>query len=185
MSSLYQLSTDFRQLYDSLEAIEESEGMTDDNGNPVDLDDMRQAWFDTLEGIEMEAEDKLENLGKIHKQLVAEAKSLKAESDSLKARASAKTNAAERICSYINMCMQELGLKKLDRLGALIKLRDNQSVGFDNEANFIEWAKNNNGNLLTVKTEIKPDKNAIKRALKAGEDVPGAKIVTSTSVSIK
>lgn len=182
MRSLYEISNEFRTLYDSLEAIEES---VDGGGNSVDLDDMRQAWFDTLEGIEMEAEDKLENIAKIYKQIRAERDVLIAEIDRLKARADAKKKTYERLEEYIRSSMAKMSLRKLDKPGALITSRESRSVGIADEKSFVEWAKKHNSLLLTVKAEEKPCKKAIKAALEAGEDIFGAKMITSTSVTIK
>jgi hypothetical protein len=66
-----------------------------------DAEDIEQAWFDTLEGIEGEFECKAESVAQYIKELNAEAEAIKAEEKKLSARRKAKENAAIRMKDYL------------------------------------------------------------------------------------
>lgn len=88
---LYELTESFAELFSQFEDINEYEPDTDADGQPIDgngdiIEDveaykekMLTAWFDTLEGIEGEFDEKAESIAVYIKQLKAEAKMLKAE----------------------------------------------------------------------------------------------------------
>lgn len=54
-----------------------------------------EAVYDTLESLDMQLDDKIDNVACMIKNLAAEAKSIKEEADNLTARAKAKANKAE------------------------------------------------------------------------------------------
>lgn len=73
METLYALTHNFEELFDSYDAIYDIEyasdgkgGYVDDDGNPVDpaavREEMQQAWFDTLDAMECEITDKAKNV---------------------------------------------------------------------------------------------------------------------------
>lgn len=78
---LYELSTTFLQLFEQLEEMQEQENS----------ESLQEAWFDTLEGIEGEFENKAENIAIYIKSLLAEAKGIKAEEQALRARRESST----------------------------------------------------------------------------------------------
>ena len=92
MSRLFDISSDFEELFDQFEAIDEMEFDTDENGNPVDANgnivnpevvkaDFRQAWFDTLDGMEQEFNLKAENTAQFIKCLQAKQDAMDAEEE--------------------------------------------------------------------------------------------------------
>ena len=73
MESLYNMAKQFEELFNSYEAIADMQfapdgngGYLDDDGNPVDpaaaREEMTQAWFDTLDGMEIAIQEKAENV---------------------------------------------------------------------------------------------------------------------------
>ena len=193
---LYEMSTDFAELFDNYDAIVNIEftpdgkgGFLDDDGNPVDPEErrreMQQAWFDTLDGMEQELVRKAENVAVYIKAMEAEAKSLKAEEDKLKARRQAKENAAKRMREYLMDCMKQANISKIDEPKAVISLRNNpESVEISDENEFISWANEEHDDFLRFKApEI--NKTAVKNALKSGADIPFASLTRSQSLTIK
>ena len=61
----------------------------------------RQAWFDTLDGIEEDFEEKAENIAALIKSLKAETESLKAEEAALSKRRKVKENQKKYLETYL------------------------------------------------------------------------------------
>lgn len=196
--TLYDLTGDFKKLYDMFEEIGNFEPDRDENGNPVDNDDtiiddvaelkekMLAAWFDTLDGIEEAFEDKAVNIAVIVKSLRAEAEQLKAEKLRLAKRQSQKEKAAERLEQYLLNSMQAIGREKIDKPQAVIRVKKNpESTVVDNEGSFIEWAETNGyTDLLKYKDpdiKIKEVKDLLKRNVK----LPFVHLERKTKIDIK
>lgn len=196
--TLYDLTGDFKKLYDMFEEIGNFEPDWDENGNPVDSDDtiindvaelkekMLAAWFDTLDGIEEAFEDKAVNIAVIVKSLRAEAEQLKAEKLRLAKRQSQKEKAAERLEQYLLNSMQAIGREKIDKPQAVIRVKKNpESTVVDNEGSFIEWAETNGyTDLLKYKDpdiKIKEVKDLLKRNVK----LPFVHLERKTKIDIK
>lgn len=194
---LYELTELFSELFSQFDYINEYEPDTNADGQPIDgdgniienvdayKDKMLSAWFDTLEGIEGEFDEKAENIAVYIKSMLAMAKTLKAEEDNLKARRKRCEKSAERMKTYLLNSMQELGRKKIDMPKALLSVRNNApNLVIDDEISFIDWAQKNNDNLLKYSLpEIK--KNDTKALYKEGEKIPFVHTEASTSLIIK
>lgn len=101
---LYELTEMYSDLFNQFDAINEWEPDTNADGMPIDDDGniianvdayrnkMLTAWFDTLTGIEGEFDEKAESIAIYYKQLLAEAKMLKAEKAAIAKRQSQKEN---------------------------------------------------------------------------------------------
>ena len=169
---LYDYAAEFAELFDSL-------------GDMAGDDDLEQAWFDTLESIEAEFEDKAENVAAYIKQLKGEADMLREQERAFAERRRAKEHHAERLKKYLLDNMAAVNLKKIDRPLAMISVKNNaESPRFDNESGFIEWAKRNADELLRYK-EPEIDKNAVKRYLQEGHELDGVRLERSQSIIIK
>lgn len=196
--TLYDLTGDFKKLYDMFEEIDNFEPDRDENGNPVDsdgtiIDDVAElkekmlaAWFDTLDGIEEAFEDKAVNIAVIVKSLRSEAEQFKAEKLRLAKRQSQKEKAAERLEQYLLNSMQAIGREKIDKPQAVIRVKKNpESTAVDNEGSFIEWAETNGyTDLLKYKDpdiKIKEVKDLLKRNVK----LPFVHLERKTKIDIK
>lgn len=196
--TLYDLTGDFKKLYDMFEEIDNFEPDRDENGNPVgsggtiinDVAELKEkmlaAWFDTLDGIEEAFEDKAVNIAVIVKSLRSEAEQLKAEKLRLAKRQSQKEKAAERLEQYLLNSMQAIGREKIDKPQAVIRVKKNpESTVVDNEGSFIEWAETNGyTDLLKYKDpdiKIKEVKDLLKRNVK----LPFVHLERKTKIDIK
>lgn len=194
---LYELTEEMNLAAESLEAALAWQPDTDANGKPVDGDgnvienveayraEMLAAWRDTLEGISGEFDEKAGNIAAYIKNLKSDCEQLKKEETALKSRRRVKENALERMLSYLLDEMNAAGKKKIESPQAVISVRNNpESVNISDEQKFIAWAEEHNDSLLIYK---KPDisKTAVKAALKAGEELPGAALGRTVSVIIK
>ena len=127
---LYELTNDFAQLFERFDEISKLDG---------DAEEYKQAWFDTLSGIEEEFEVKAENIGAYIKELTAAAKYLKAEEEALSKRRTAKEKQAEWLKKYLLESMQDIGRKKIDRPMAVLSVRNcPESVKFQDEKAFVD-----------------------------------------------
>ncbi|EPB7497017.1 siphovirus Gp157 family protein [Klebsiella aerogenes] len=150
MSKLYEIANDYAKLMDE------------------SLDP--ELISDTLEGMEGELADKIEQLLAICKNETGYAERLKEEARSLNDRASSILNKVENIQSYIANSLITAGKKKL-RAGLhqvtirspseSVEILDSSSI----PAEFVEF-----------ETTIKADKLAIKHQLKAGISIPGVQL---------
>lgn len=92
-----------------------------------------------------------------------------------------RNNATDRLKTYIKRCMEDANLKKIDTpLGGFTIRKSPASVEIIDES-IIPF------DLMVVIPETqRPDKKAISDALKKGEDVKGAKLITDkTSLQVK
>lgn len=197
MASLYELTQDFKELFDSYEAITEMEfepdgkgGFLDDDGNPVDpaaaRAAMAEAWFDTLDGMEGELTAKAENVAVYIKNIKAEYEAIEAEKKRLEARLRTKKATAERMKKYLMDCLETARLSKIDTPRASVSLKNNPaSLHFTDECLFIGWAENHDREDLLKYTDPAPRKDVIKKLIKSGEEIPYTELVQEKSIMIK
>lgn len=126
-----------------------------------------------LDALTMAKESKLENIALWIKDLEAEAEALKAEKQAFEKRQQAAEKKAESLKNYLT---GYLNGEKFKTVKCAVSFRKTQSVNIINVMDVPP---------MYVNVEIKPDKNAIKAALKDGKKVSGAELVESTSCQIK
>lgn len=196
MGRLFDLSADFAELLDRFDEIEETEFPTNADGEPVDADgkpvnpdfvkaELRQAWFDTLDGMEQEFTLKAENLAQYIKSLKAEADAIDAEAKRLQQRAKSRKNRIAWMKQYLMQCMETMQLKKVDGVQARITLRSNApSVKVTDELSLIQELERT-GHADALKYQL-PEirKNQLKGYLKVGEVFQYAQLEPSKSIII-
>lgn len=194
---LYELTETFANLFGQFEDINDYEPDTNADGQPIDgngdiIEDveaykgkMLTAWFDTLEGIEGEFEEKVESIAIYYKQLTAEARMLKAEKATIAKRQSQKERQIKSLETYLFNSMKAIGRNKVDMPKAVVTIRNNApSLVVDDEIKFVNWAQKNNDNLLKYEMpSIK--KNDVKALCKKGEKIPFVHMESKQSLSIK
>lgn len=194
---LYELTNNFSELFEQYEDIIAWQPETDADGKPIDANgdeienieayknNMLQAWFDTLEGIEGEFEQKAADIAVYIKGVEGEIKILQAEKKSLDARINQRKNSIERLKKYLVANMQSIGRSKIDVPAAVLSLRKNApSLVVDDEMSFIYWAQEHHDELLKYSMpDIK--KKETKDLVKAGEKIPYVHMEQSISLIIK
>jgi hypothetical protein len=195
---LYELTEMFSDLFSQYDAISEWEPDTNADGMPIDDDGniianvdayknkMLTAWFDTLTGIEGEFDEKAESIAIYYKQLLAEAKMLKAEKAAIAKRQSQKEKQAESLKTYLFKSMQALGRQKIDMPRAVMSLKKNApSLVVDDEISFVEWTEEHNLDHLLKYNMPEVKKNDVKALCKKGEEIPFVHMESKQSLSIK
>ena len=194
---LYELSATFADLFDQFDEINTYTPDTDTDGNYIDdggkiitdlealRESYRQAWFDTLSGIEEEFDVKAENIAVYIKNMNAEVKALKAEEDALRFRRKAFEKSVERMKAYLLGSMHAVGRLKIDMPRARLSIRKNaESLVVDDDSRFIEWAQTHNDSLLKyAPPEIR--KTDAKKLVQSGEQLPFVHLTRTESLTIK
>lgn len=126
-----------------------------------------------LEQLQMDRDEKIENICLYIKDLVAESKALADEAKALSERKERSARKAESLKNYLQAM---LGGQKWKSSKAAVSYRKTQAVVID-DINALK------PEFMRVKTE--PDKTAIKDVLKAGAAVAGAHLEDRQSMSIK
>ena len=196
MSRLFDISQDFELLFDQFDAISEYEFPLNEDGEPVDDDgnvinpeiakeEMLEAWFDTLSGIEEEFNFKAENLAQYIKCLKAESQDIDEEIKKLKARRDSRNKRIECLKAYLMNCMKAIGISKIDMPRARITIRNNApGLKIENEVEFINMLQGNGRDDLLKYSLPEIRKSEIKKLIKAGEHFDGARLEAGQSVII-
>ena len=106
---LYEISADYQRFQEQIESGEIPE----------------EAIADTLEAIEGEFDDKVDNIACIIKSLLAEAKEIKSERDALDGRMKQKQKTADRLTKSLKDEMLFSGRTKVETPRNVVKIRNN------------------------------------------------------------
>lgn len=135
--------------------------------------------YEALDALLMERETKIENIVLFIKNLSSDVRELKAEEAALAERRKKVEKKAERLREYVS---HALGGEKFQTPRCCVSFR--KSTALELGEGFTEWAKEHADTLLRYK-EPEPDKAAIKAALTGGAEIPDAKLVQNTTMTIK
>ena len=168
-------------------AILEEYGIDSETGEVLD----EEAFNAKFDEIQMALNDKIESSICFVKNLNAEIDAFKQEEKNLAYRRKIKENLAERIKSRIDSYIKAqytdedgnvdtVGLNKYKMETPKMKLsyRKSESVDITNLDSVPKQ-------YIKVKTEVSADKANIKKAIKAGQKIEGAKLVTNINMQIK
>ena len=129
---------------------------------------------DKLNALQIEREEKLENVALWIKNLKSDAEALKAEKQAFVDRQKAAENKAESLKKWLT---EALAGEKFKTTRVAVSFRKTKSVQvadiFALDNSFLKYA------------EPTPDKVAIKKAIEAGQQVAGATLVENVSCSVK
>ena len=142
--------------------------------NCVDMETGEVVDLDKLTTLQMERDQKIENIGCWIKNLLADVEALKAEKENLAKRQKAAENKAASLKGYLS---RYLAGEKFKSARVAISYRSNSSVDIAEGAVVPEE--------YLKYSEPTPDKVGLKAALKSGKEYPGITLVTSQSIQIK
>lgn len=159
------------KLYEINAALEELLNQQDPETGELTCD------LDQLDALMMERDEKLEGLALYIKNADAEAKAIREEEKALAERRRSLENKAERAKGFL---AEQLAGEKFSTPKVAVSYRKSEQV----EVSMAFFTEESNERFLRFK-DPEADKTAIKAALKAGETVPGAEIVSKMNMSIK
>ena len=131
-----------------------------------------------LNALDAEISEKIENVACYIKNLTADISALKEEERNLNTRRKQKERKIDSLKGYINYAMELSGRKSLESPRCKVSFRKSSSVEVP-DINALDE------DYITKTIEIKPNKVAIKEALKEGKTVEGAEIVERQNLQIK
>ena len=131
-----------------------------------------------LNALNAEISEKIENVACYIKNLTADISALKEEERNLNTRRKQKERKIDSLKGYINYAMELSGRKSLESPRCKVSFRKSSSVEVP-DINALDK------DYIIETIEIKPNKVAIKEALKEGKTVEGAEIVERQNLLIK
>ena len=166
--TLYQISENYKDL---LEAIEY--GII-----PI------EAIADTLESVDGELRDKIDNIVCLIKSLKADAHALKIEEDALRERRNEKLTKVEHLIEYVDSTLKKLGIRQMETARNKITYRKSSRITIVGEEEFIEWAEKEAPDLLKFSA---PEISliAVKNAVKSGRQLQGVTIEAYDNIQLK
>lgn len=159
-------------IYDIDREIERILSMTDE-----ETGELPDSAFEELEQLQLDRQTKIDNAGCLFLELQAEAKAIADQEAVLEERRRAKQRRADRIKRYLEFATggQPFATDRVE-----MKWRRSTKVEID-DALFMQRPEER----FLRQRQPEPDKDAIKRALKAGELICGAALIESKSLTIK
>lgn len=171
MAALYEINNELLKLYGEYEASIDPE--------TGEISDQSEELLAKIEAQEMDRTEKIENIGCFIKNLKSDAEQLKEEAKKLTERAKAAAGKAERLENYLK---RELDGQKFSTAKVVISWRKSESV---------ECSIAPSDYMFTIPEDYlrfkdpEIDKTAVKKALKAGLQIPGCSLKESRSMTIK
>lgn len=150
------------------------------NGGFIFDEETGEVIFDSenLDELEDALDAKLEACGVVVKNIVAEAEAIKDEEKRLAERRRIKEDEADRLKEYVLYWMEKSGAKKIDTARVALSTRKSSVVDVTDEAVVPR-------EFFKVKTMASVDKAAVKKAIKAGEEVAGCVINERLTLQVK
>lgn len=167
MASLYNLATEYQELYTALVST------ADEETGEVDVDIAA-----ALANVQGTFEEKAIATATVSRMLGNSVEEVSKEIDRLKRLKAHLEREDGRVREYLKRAMEMTGTEKVQGISASISFRRSEQTVIDNDASIPD-------EYMTVKTTYTPNKTAIKAAIKAGNDVPGAHIETVMNLQIK
>jgi carboxylesterase type B len=163
--SLYQIAADHRRMVESLLATDNDE----------------QTIADTIEAESFPLEVKAQNVAYAIRTLEANAAAIKEAEKQMAERRKAMENRATHIKEYLKTCMEIAGVTKMECPHFALTIRSNPPSVEVYEPSLVptQFMK------TPEPPPPAPDKTAIKDAIKAGEEVPGAQLVQGKRLEIR
>lgn len=165
MPALYVLADEFRAAAEQL----------------ADLDLPAEVVADTLESLSGDLEVKANNVAAFMRNLEATAEQIKAAEAQMATRRKAIEARAASLRGYLLRCMQTAGISKIESPHFRLTVRDNPAAVdvFDEQQVLQQYWRQPEPPAPTI------DKKAIAEAVKAGADVPGARIVRGHRLEVR
>lgn len=163
---LYELTAEYDALIAAIEAGEIPE----------------EAISDTLDALEGDIKVKADRVACALKNLDAEISAITAEENRLSVRRKEKQKAYVNLENYLARELLKVGMDKLETPRNRISFRKSEKVICTDV--FMYWAMTKRDDLLTFPSP-KPNLTEIKKAIRNGEEIPGAEIQTNHNIQIR
>lgn len=169
MSTLYNLTTEYKKILDMA----------------LGMDEIDDETFEYIKSIDDAIEQKIENITYVIKELSNNVEIINQEIDRLESRAHRYYQNLKSLKEYIISTMEISGKKKIETPKVTIGVRKSEVTEIDSD--FIDEARGNNlyKLLRMIPARVEPDKQAIKEYIKQGNKLNHAKIIEKKNLSIR
>lgn len=138
--------------------------------------------WEAFDSLQMERDEKIENVACWYKNLVAEAKAIRQEEKNLAERRQALEKQAEAKLKYLREALDGQNFKTAR---CAVSFRKTSSVDLYEPALAIAWALTHGYGDLVKQSAPTIGKDDLAKLLKGGEEIPGAAMVSGTSMGVK
>lgn len=146
--------------------------------NELEREEDEEIKQDLQELIALELKNKSNNIVYVIKNLEGNNAAIDAEIERLQALKKRNSSNIEKVKSNILWFMQQNNIDSIKTELATFSKRKSESTDIEN----IEQIPQE---FITIKQTFTPDKTAIKKAIKEGREVAGAKVITNYSLQVK
>lgn len=169
MSTLYNLTTEYKKILDMA----------------LGMDEIDDETFEYIKSIDDAIEQKIENVTYVIKELSNNVEIINQEIDRLESRAHKYYKNLKSLKEYIISTMEISGKKKIETPKVTIGVRKSEVTEIDSD--FIDEARANNlyKLLRMIPARVEPDKAAIKEYIKQGNKLNHAKIIEKKNLNIR
>lgn len=164
--TLYEIDSRIKEIIDSL--YDE----VDENGEVGEID------FSILEDLKEERKNKMENIALYIKNLEAEAKAIKEEEEKFEKRRKRMENKAEGLRNLLIRSITENGDKEFSTVHCSVRVRESDKTDILDESLIPK-------EYMKESIKYSPDKTAIKKAIKSGVEVAGARVIVNRTITIE
>lgn len=170
MANLYDITTEIEQLLDSnFEADEEI--INYDTGEITTI-------ADKLNELEMDFNQKIDNIACYIKNLKADVAAMKEEEQKLAKRRKVKENLIDNLMKYASSNLINMGYKKFETPRCALSFRKSDSIEIADGTELDE-------KYLNIKEVREPNKTILKEALKSGISIDGVSLVERLNLQVK
>lgn len=138
--------------------------------------------FEEFQKLQMDREEKIENMVLWYKELVAQSKAIKEEVCKLTERRNIVDRKAERLLKYISFALDG---KKFSTARCAVSYRSTKAIEVQDLKAATDWLDNNGHLDMVTYSAPQIDKRAVKQLINQGVNVPGVEIVENKSLQIK
>lgn len=138
--------------------------------------------YEAFAQLQMERDQKVENVALFIKNLEAEAKAIKDEEASLKARREPLENKAKRLRKYLEdaLCGDEFHSAK-----CAITYRKSKALEVEDTTDLAKWLEENGHRDLVVYPAPTVSKTEVTKLIKGGVEIPGAVLTERSNLQLK
>lgn len=152
-----------------------------DNGDVINTETGEVLSADALDELKMARDEKIENIACQVKNLDAEAEDIKIEMGCLMERRKRAERKAAWLRDYLT---NNLHMSKFRSARCEIRFIKSHPLEIEDESAFRVWAATHRPEMLRIK-EPEIDKTEVKKAIKGGEEIPGAALAEKLTINIK
>ena len=140
-------------------------------------------FADKVTALNLAADEKIENIALYIKDLNNDIKELAEEEKALSARRKAKQNKIDWLKNYVANCMRGLGKEKFETARCNLSFRNADALTVINQDKLDKYLLSHDEYLRYKEPEI--NKAALKKAIKAGEEIPGVQLSSIAHLQVK